>query len=52
MPLEYLDVVAAREALTEAQAEEQRASTSEAKAEARIAIETSEALIKACEGGN
>lgn len=52
VPLDYLDLAAAREVLSQAQADEQRATTNDAKAEARIAVETSEALVKACETGN
>ncbi|XP_074601601.1 ATP synthase, delta subunit [Brevipalpus obovatus] len=51
VPIEHLDINAAREALSHATAEEQKAQTPEGKAEAKIAIEVSEALIKACETG-
>nr|CAG4642209.1 EOG090X0JDB [Eurycercus lamellatus] len=49
VPVEQLDVSAARELLSQSQSELGTASTDAAKAEAQIAIEVSEALVKACE---
>ncbi|KAG8227642.1 hypothetical protein J437_LFUL008719 [Ladona fulva] len=49
VPVEQLDSNAAREVLSRAQSELSSASTDEAKAEAAIAVEVGEALVKACE---
>lgn len=49
VPVGDLDVSAARELLTQSQNQLTQASTDVAKAEAQIAIEVSEALVKACE---
>ena len=49
MPLDLLDINAARDALKDAQAEESKASNPEDKAAAQVAIEVSEAIIKAVE---
>merc|ERR1712071_414918 len=49
VPVENLDMSAAKDLLNQAQGELASASTEVAKAEAQIAIEVSEALVKACE---
>lgn len=49
VPVEYLDSAAAREGLAKAQQELSSASGEQAKAEAQIAVEVNEALVKACE---
>nr|CAG4649015.1 EOG090X0JDB [Polyphemus pediculus] len=49
VPVDSLDISAAKELLNQAQNEFSAASTEIAKAEAQIAIEVSEALVKACE---
>merc|ERR1711946_107244 len=49
VPVENLDMSAAKDLLNQAQGEFASASTDVAKAEAQIAIEVSEALVKACE---
>nr|CAG4641366.1 EOG090X0JDB [Eulimnadia texana] len=49
VPVDQLDVSAARDLLNKAQADLASASTDLAKAEAQISIEVSEALVKACE---
>ena len=49
VPVENLDLSAAKDLLNQAQGEFASASTDVAKAEAQIAIEVSEALVKACE---
>lgn len=46
-PLDAIDPSAAKQALTEAQAELNSASSDEAKAEAQIAVEVAEELVKA-----
>ncbi|XP_069668684.1 ATP synthase subunit delta, mitochondrial [Periplaneta americana] len=48
-PVEQLDAAAAREVLSQAQSELASASTDVAKAEAAIAVEVGEALVKAAE---
>ncbi|XP_050499313.1 ATP synthase subunit delta, mitochondrial [Diabrotica virgifera virgifera] len=48
-PVENIDVNAARDILTKAQSQLSSASTDEAKAEASIAVEVGEALVKAAE---
>jgi F-type H+-transporting ATPase subunit delta len=48
-PVENLDVSAAKEALSKAQNAANSASGDAAKAEAQIAVEVAEALVKACE---
>ena len=49
VPVEHLDINAAKELLNQAQSQLVSASTEKAKAEAQISIEVSEALVKACE---
>lgn len=49
VPVDSLDISAAKELLTQAQSQLASASTDVAKAEAQISIEVSEALVKACE---
>nr|CAG4648404.1 EOG090X0JDB [Moina brachiata]SVE93385.1 EOG090X0JDB [Moina brachiata] len=49
VPVDTLDVSAARELLSQAQSQLAGATTDVAKAEAQISIEVSEALVKACE---
>ncbi|KAK9869665.1 hypothetical protein WA026_003413 [Henosepilachna vigintioctopunctata] len=48
-PVESLDISAAREALSKAQSQLSSASTDRAKAEAAIAVEVAEAIVKAAE---
>ncbi|XP_018575145.1 ATP synthase subunit delta, mitochondrial [Anoplophora glabripennis] len=48
-PVENLDVSAARDILSKAQSQLSSASTDEARAEAQIAVEVGEALVKAAE---
>lgn len=50
VPLSDLDIAAARSALDKAQAQLSSAGTEKAKAEASVAIEVYEALVKALEG--
>ena len=49
VPVDLLDINAARDLLTQSQSQLAGAATDVAKAEAQIAIEVSEALVKACE---
>ena len=49
VPLADLDSAACRQALSQAQAELASASGDEARVEAQIAVEVSEAMVKACE---
>lgn len=49
VPVDSLDISAARELLSQAQSQLATASTDVAKAEAQISVEVSEALVKACE---
>lgn len=49
VPLDLLDANAARDALKDAQLEESKATSPEDKAAAQVAIEVSEAIIKAVE---
>ncbi|XP_015786910.1 ATP synthase subunit delta, mitochondrial [Tetranychus urticae] len=49
VPLDFLDVNAARDALKDAQTDESKASSPEEKAAAQVAVEVSEAIIKAIE---
>ena len=49
VPVEHLDINAAKDLLSQAQSQFTAASTDVAKAEAQIAIEVTEALVKACE---
>lgn len=49
VPVDTLDVSAARELLSQAQSQLAGATTDVAKAEAQISVEVSEALVKACE---
>lgn len=49
VPVDQLDISAAKELLSQSQTQLAQASTDVAKAEAQIAIEVSEALVKACE---
>nr|CAG4635203.1 EOG090X0JDB [Alona affinis] len=49
VPVDQIDISAARELLTQSQNQLSQASTDVAKAEAQISIEVSEALVKACE---
>nr|CAG4646724.1 EOG090X0JDB [Macrothrix elegans] len=49
VPVDTLDISAAKELLSQSQSQLASASTDVAKAEAQIAIEVSEALVKACE---
>ncbi|RWS26244.1 hypothetical protein B4U80_05233 [Leptotrombidium deliense] len=49
VPVEWLDLAAAKDVLSKAQSELTSASTEQAKAEAQIAVECGEALVKACE---
>ncbi|XP_065338749.1 ATP synthase subunit delta, mitochondrial [Cloeon dipterum] len=49
VPVEHLDASAARDALSKAQSALSSASGEAAKAEAQIAIEVAEAVVKACE---
>lgn len=49
IPVDQLDISAAKELLSQSQTQLAQASTDVAKAEAQIAIEVSEALVKACE---
>nr|SVE85891.1 EOG090X0JDB [Daphnia pulicaria] len=49
VPVDTLDISAAKELLAQSQSQLASASTDVAKAEAEISIEVSEALIKACE---
>lgn len=51
-PVESLDVNAAREVLTKSQSELAQANDEKKKAEAAIAVEVAEALVKAAETGN
>lgn len=50
-PVESLDVSAARELLTKSQSELSQAGDDKKKAEAAIAVEVAEALVKAAETG-
>lgn len=49
MPVEWLDGSAAREVLSKAQSDLSSANNEQAKAEAQIAVEVGEALVKAIE---
>ena len=49
VPVEWLDGSAAREVLSKAQSDLSSASNEQAKAEAQIAVEVGEALVKAIE---
>ena len=49
VPVDQLDINAAKELLAQSLSQLTRAATDRAKAEAQIAIEVSEALVKACE---
>lgn len=49
VPVDALDISAAKDLLSQAQSQLASASTDVAKAEAQISIEVSEALVKACE---
>ncbi|RWS04251.1 ATP synthase subunit delta-like protein [Dinothrombium tinctorium] len=49
VPVDWLDAKAAREVLTKAQSDLDSAANEQAKAEAMIAVEVGEALVRACE---
>lgn len=49
VPVDQLDLSAARDLLTQSQSQLAAAGSDLAKAEAQIAVEVSEALVKACE---
>lgn len=49
VPVEWLDASAARQVLTDAQSQQSKASNDQERAEAAIAIEVGEALVKAVE---
>lgn len=49
VPVDTLDISAAKELLAQSQSQLASASSEVAKAEAEISIEVSEALVKACE---
>lgn len=49
VPVDWLDPNACRQILSEAQANAGKGATDQEKAEAQIAVEVGEALVKACE---
>ena len=49
VPVEWLDASAARQVLADAQAQQSKASSDQERAEAAIAVEVGEALVKAVE---